>query len=249
MKQGNADKNCPYCQLANGTWSPPPPPPHRLTDWANVNWLQDSTKSCAVSRWSHHFPTLSIISNFAYHILDHYTLIKLVKAQGIMTSYEVLKITTVNMCHIIENVIIICIVPHKGVARLFKRGGRKGAQGGGAWGLKMAALHRPLYKVPFHQGGLGFRLRRLKPLPSGYAPAKPPENFHSFCELHKWDQNFLWNMCARSTHDSASRHFLKEGYLIKSSCEAPCQKAHYTFSTIPNKLMWGPPRGLLGPCA
>ena len=38
---------------------------------------------------------------------------------------------------------------------------------------------------------------------------RPPENFHSFWELHKWAQNFLWNMYARTRMMSASRQVLK----------------------------------------
>ena len=54
----------------------------------------------------------------------------------------------------------------RGVARLFKMRGRQG-RGVREWPwLKMAALHRPLYKVSFHGGGaqgrLGFWLGGLK---------------------------------------------------------------------------------------
>ena len=40
----------------------------------------------------------------------------------------------------------------RGVARLFEMRGRQGRLKGDLLGLKMVALHRPLYKVSFHLG-------------------------------------------------------------------------------------------------
>ena len=77
----------------------------------------------------------------------------------------------------------------RGVARLFKMRGRQGGLtsewGVGRLGLKMAALHRPLYKVLFHlgaRGGQSFCRGAVAPLPPGYATGKKVGRV--FCTWH-----------------------------------------------------------------
>ena len=67
---------------------------------------------------------------------------------------------------------VIC----RGVARLFKMRGRQGGWEGDWPGLKMAALHSPLYNVSSRLGGsrgMGFKVRGLKPPSPGPLCRRP----------------------------------------------------------------------------
>ena len=82
----------------------------------------------------------------------------------------------------------------RGLARLSKMGGCKG----GSWGwlgLKMAALHRPLYKVSFHLGG-GLRGRGLVSDRGGSSPpAYIPDKLNAQLEYSILHSNKSFYIC------------------------------------------------------
>ena len=95
-----------------------------------------------------------------------------VKNNKNQSRYPIIPITSKSIAPTLRVTVVCCILGllTTGCSQTFKNEGAVRRLGEGGWpGLKMAALHRPLYKVS-SQGGWASDWGRSSPLPSGYTP-------------------------------------------------------------------------------